>query len=138
METTTTIKPATTTQYWGYRELTADELKKVGGGDDGGDAGDGDGDADADADADADSDSVDVAECAAPAPTNSTISESQANSLAQSVAAITGGFVSAATAFAGNISTGVVGPSTTGTSTGSEAANPGFGNPMGDPGPNSR
>jgi hypothetical protein len=32
----------TTTQYWGYRELTADEIHYVGGGDDGGDGGGGD------------------------------------------------------------------------------------------------
>jgi hypothetical protein len=34
----------TTTQYWGYRELTTDELLRVGGGDDGDGDGDGDGD----------------------------------------------------------------------------------------------
>jgi hypothetical protein len=32
----------TTTQYWGYRELTVDEIQYVGGGDDGGDSGGGD------------------------------------------------------------------------------------------------
>lgn len=38
----------TTTHYWGYRELSAEELLMVGGGEDGGDAGDaGDGGGDA-------------------------------------------------------------------------------------------
>ena len=40
----TSSKPNSSTHYWGYRELTADEIKRVGGGDDGGggsgDAGD--------------------------------------------------------------------------------------------------
>jgi hypothetical protein len=94
----------TTTKYWGYRELTADELLQVGGGDDGDGPGGDDGDDGDDSGADADSNMCMAADFGV-------ITADQAMSLTNSVIGIAqGGFgANAIGGLLGNISTGVVG-----------------------------